>query len=322
MNRHRGTEFVEVSAPKTDRMKHLFTLFLFFTILTPGFAQIGGIPMADPGIFQVGSAATNIFRGLKQAHDIQHQRRFGEEYTQLIADADTLFDRGEFESARHLYNQAVIMDSAQQYPKVRLEQIDAVFARRNGDPYQLTVDAGDSLFRQMYYAEAVARYNEALAIKEAPYPRERIAAANHELTRWQTVHFCGLPLTDEYVESVTSRAYANDAFSDFILPGEYPWLGRLLASSHFQTLDGIAVPAGMRLIVYSDHNFRGTVLLDVTGPAIVNNTVRQGALPTIVIPSARLQEAFPPETRTWSQSDMQTWPNGSAQIIAVAPQGE
>lgn len=296
-------------------MKHLFTLFLFAAIFSPGFAQIGGVPAVDPGIFQAGNAATTIFMGLKQAKDAQKQRRFAEEYNQLIADADTLLNRGELGPAGALYNQAVFMDSTQQYPKERLAQIDAELARRRKDVYQLTVDAGDSLFREMYYDTAIARYREALTIKEAPYPRQRIDAANHELARWQTIHFSGLPLTDEYAENVTSKAYVNDAFSDFILPGRYAWLGRLLAYSNFQTLDGIAVPPGMRLIIYSERNFSGAVLLDVTGPAIINNTVRKDGLPVPVTTSARLQETFPPATRTWSQSDMQTWVNGSAEII-------
>jgi tetratricopeptide (TPR) repeat protein len=291
-------------------MKHLFTLFLFGCTFFGAAAQ-GTIPASE--IFQVGRAATSVFGGLKQAKDAQDRRRDTEAYRELITDADTLYNRGEYTSAIALYNQSLFMDSTQQYPKDRIAAANVELARLKKDPYQVFVDEGDSLYREMYYDAAIARFNDALALKREKYPQDRIAQATLELQRWKTVHFCGLPITDERVDGITSKAYSDDPYSDFLVPGKYKWLDSELTYANFQTLDGIAVPEGVRLIVYSKRDFTGNVLLDITGPAIVNNAKR--TIPEVSAAN-RLQEAFPSAVRTVSASDMELWVKGSAVIIA------
>jgi tetratricopeptide (TPR) repeat protein len=280
-------------------------------------ASAQGIPASD--VFQVGRAATSIFGGLKQAKDAQDRRRDAEAYRELITDADTLYNRGEYTSAIALYNQSLFMDSTQRYPKDRIAAANTELARLEKDPYQMLVDEGDSLYREMYYDVAIARYDSALVMKREKYPQDRRALAELELQRWKTVQFCGLPITDERIDGITSKAYSDDPYSDFLVPGKYKWLDAELTYSNFQTLDGIAVPEGVRLIVYSKRDFTGNVLLDITGPAIVNNAKK--TIPDVAA-AKRLQEAFPSAVRTVSSSDMELWVKGSALIVAPGTTGD
>lgn len=287
-------------------MKYLFTLF-FLAFATGVSAQL-----IEPGIYQAGRAASTVFGGLKQAKDAQDRRRDAEAWRELITDADTLFNRREYAAAIGLYRQSLFMDSTQQYPKDRIAAANIELARLKKDPYQVLVDSGDSLFREMYYTDAITRFNEALSLKDEQYPKDRIALVKREQERWKKVHFCGLPLTDERIDGITSKACSDDPYSDFLAPGRYAFLDRELIYAGFQTLDGIAVPEGVRLIVYSQRDFTGSVVLDITGPAIVNNAKKE--VPAFRT-SARLQEAFPAAARIESASDMELWVRGSAMIV-------
>lgn len=134
------------------------------------------------------------------------------------------------------------------------------------------------------------------------------------------VHFTGLVMSDTYWEGHTSRAYISDKYSEFLSPGHYERIGKYLTKAVKYTFDGIAVPPGTRLIIYSQANFSGNIILDVTGPAIVNN-VKWVNDPRYLTANTKtftpeLQYVFPQSTRSWSISDMHNWQDGSIEIIA------
>ncbi|MCX7745050.1 MAG: hypothetical protein N2167_10850 [Flavobacteriales bacterium] len=133
-----------------------------------------------------------------------------------------------------------------------------------------------------------------------------------------TVHFTGLVMSDNYWESHTSKAFMDDKYSEFLTPGKYERIGDYLPNSVKYTFDGIAVPTGTRLIIYSGTNFTGNVLVDITGPAIINNVKWKNdprymnANTKTYVPE--LQGEFPPTVRQWSVSNMHEWQNGSIEI--------
>jgi hypothetical protein len=305
-------------------MKHCFTLISILFIAHGTFCQITPIP-TSPGTYgQVVRGVSTISGGIFQAKMEQDRRKEQEEldeyYNYLVNQGDTLYKQKNYSDAIVRYNEASQLKQQEQYPRDQVTKAKIAQARAKRDPYQLLVDKGDSLFTEMYYEEAIGRYNEALTIKQEPYPNTRIAEANAELARWKTIHFSGLPITDSRIDTVCSKAYSNDPYSDFVQPGKYSWIDRELTYSNFRMLDGIAVPAGMRLIIYSERDFKGAVLLDVTGPAIISNiTAKQPALTGAQSnnTSPRLQTAFPEKNRTWSNGDMHQWVNGSMEILAL-----
>jgi hypothetical protein len=314
---------LEPFTSKSAHMKQLFTLILLLTLLPVAHGQVTPLPVGG-GFGQVVNAAGKITRGVVQAKTQQDRQSEQEEldqyYIDLIGMGDTLYSHKNYTDAIIRYNEALRLKQ-EQYPRDQIAKAQAAIARQNRDPYQLMIDQADSLFTRMYYEEAILRYNEALTLKQEPYPNTQIAKANAELERRKKVHFSGLIISDTRTDGVSSQAHADDPFSDFLQPGRYASVYRALLYSNFRTLDGIAVPAGTRLVVYSERDFKGAVLLDVTGPAIVNNSRLQQDPPSAVAHTRtftdRLQSDFPLTVRTWSATDMQQWINGSMEITTL-----
>ncbi|MDH4471345.1 MAG: tetratricopeptide repeat protein [Fluviicola sp.] len=301
-------------------MKQLLLLIIvYFTQQT----AYGQLPVFQPGLGTVVSTVSSMGRGIRQANEAKNSAREQEErdymYWNFISLADTFYVHQQYEKAISQYQKALEYKD-EQYPKDRIALAAVAQRRLNGDPYQLAVDKGDSLYALYQYQPAIDRYNEAIALKSGEqYPRDQISKINLELSLWKTVHFSGLPIAGERVDHQTSKAFSNDPWSDFIVPGNYSWVDRVLAFSNFTELDGVAIPANTRLIVYSERDFKGTLLLDITGPAIVYNSanIPADSLFSETYTTSILQETFPPEVRTQSNSDMHLWINGSMEIITV-----
>ncbi|WP_430406284.1 hypothetical protein [Fluviicola sp.] len=83
-------------------------------------------------------------------------------------------------------------------------------------------------------------------------------------------------------------------------------------------MDAIAIPDSTRLIIYSEPNYQGKIVLDITGPAIISNSSRKNDLIFKEIQSKEfkgaLQRIFPQAVRSWSSSDMHEWAKGSMEI--------
>lgn len=135
------------------------------------------------------------------------------------------------------------------------------------------------------------------------------------------VHFTGLVMSDEYKDGDLSKAYVMDGYSEFLKPGKYNNIKSTLTNSTRYTFDGIAIPPKTRLIIYSGSNLTGTKLVDVTGPAIINNSKWQFDNRYMSANSktyiTALQGTFPQSVRQWSISDMHDWQNGSIEIIEI-----
>jgi hypothetical protein len=135
------------------------------------------------------------------------------------------------------------------------------------------------------------------------------------------VHFTGLVMSDMFNEGNLSKAYVMDKYSEFLKPGKYSNISTNLPNSVAFTFDGIAIPPKTRLIIYSGTNFTGSKLVDITGPAIINNNKWEfderytGANRKTYCPE--LQSTFPQNVRKWSNSNMHDWQNGSIEIQEV-----
>ncbi len=206
--------------------------------------------------------------------------------------------------------------------------------------YRQNVSSGDARFNAKDFEKAILYYKEALRHWEDVYPHSQISKAEEELARIQqekeekeaqeryvlthSVHFSGRLMEDKF-SFRSSEIYVDDAYSEILPAGRYDTLSAVLKESgnDNNTLDGLTVPPGMRLVIYSEHNLQGTVVLDVTGPAIVNNgkwenTKLYKTANTCTFESKELQATYPPMVRQWSATDMHGWTkNGSMEISAV-----
>lgn len=189
--------------------------------------------------------------------------------------------------------------------------------------------------RDDQYAEDRILEAEALRAKEQKEADQRkkdeILRAKAEFASSNTynkhiVHFTGALISDEFSSAKgTSKAFdKDDRYSNFLRPGKYNMLLHELQKSSYHTLDGIAIPANTRLIVYKNQNCSGEVLLDITGPAIVNNVIWSDSDPYRDVNTkdfnAELQPYFPQATRSWSATDMHSWSKGSMEIKVEIPE--
>lgn len=214
--------------------------------------------------------------------------------------------------------------------------------------YQALITKADDFMLQQKYDAAILLYEEILKDRDDSSAKDRILEAEALRSKKQkedeqrkkdeilrakaelalsdkhdknTVHFTGALMSDESSSKHwTSEAFnKKDPYSNFLQPGKYNDLVHDLQKAVDFTLDGIAIPANTRLIVYAKPNFTGEILLDVTGPAIVNNGYRISNKRFKELSSKQfhdaLQSNFPQSVRSWSSTNMHTWLNGSMEIL-------
>jgi hypothetical protein len=110
--------------------------------------------------------------------------------------------------------------------------------------------------------------------------------------------------------------------SEYVGSGFYPEASQAFPNSTRYTFDGIAAVAGTRIIIYEKKNFQGRILLDVKGPALINNGLFKNHSLSHIIDEINtktlrgdLNNIFPKTCRKYSDSDMHSWSNGSLKII-------
>lgn len=148
------------------------------------------------------------------------------------------------------------------------------------------------------------------------YIHDSIPRAPQENCR---VHFSGLLMGGHYDEVGISEIYKEDFASEYVGAGYYPNNAQAFPKAVNATFDGIAIDRGTRLILYSQPDFQGNVLLDVKGPAIINNVIwiddpRYNHCNSDNY-SRNLQSNYPQNVRRWSSSNMQEWSKGSCKIM-------
>lgn len=106
------------------------------------------------------------------------QQQAESNYNELIAQADAQFQLQQWEQAKSLYQQAVVVIPEKIYPKQRITEIDnalALLAERN-KRYNEAIQLADNKFTQKSYGEALASYNQAGQLKpDETYPKQKIS---------------------------------------------------------------------------------------------------------------------------------------------------
>jgi len=132
-------------------------------------------------------------------------------------------------------------------------------------------------------------------------------------------HFSGTLLSDVSVTGHISKIYVEDEKGEYVGEGEYPSNKTAFPKAVASTFDGIAIDDGTRVIIYSEPNFKGTVVLDLTGPAVINNNkwkeearIKNFTSKTF---SGSLETNFPKSCRIWSSTNMNAWDTGSLKVI-------
>jgi hypothetical protein len=134
-------------------------------------------------------------------------------------------------------------------------------------------------------------------------------------------HFSGTFLSDEEEYGNISIIYQTDDFSEYVGEGKYPRGKAAFPKADSTSFDAIAIDQGTQVIIYSEENFKGEILLDEKGPVIIINTHRYTEYSVVMeeILTKKLKEPlntnFPPSCRKMSKSNMFDWSKGSLKVI-------
>lgn len=111
-------------------------------------------------------------------------------YQDAIARADGNFSEEKYTTAKSDYNLALTYKSAEEYPKQKIEEIDAILAQMTAldAAYQKAIQQGDQNFDLKHYLTAIPYYEEALKIKQEEYPKTRIATIESILAKLEQVN--------------------------------------------------------------------------------------------------------------------------------------
>lgn len=276
-------------------MKTTFT-FLFVSVSLFGFSQ--RTPGDTEVDFQRAPVASDISKVISQVSTSVQSRNSAKkelttaEYQMLISKADEKFQFQLYNEAERLYSE-VLTYRTDQYSSDRILEIAALKAGLAKKEEQAKKDA-----------ELRAKAENSGSV----YNRK-------------IVHFSGGLIYDEFQNHGFSKAFHEDRFSEMLGIGRYNSISQAAPKASRHTFDGIAIPANVRLVIYQGHNCTGEVLLDITGPAIVNNNLwtfefnYRNANSKEFIPE--IQSLYPQEVRKWSATNMHTWNSGSMEIMMV-----
>jgi hypothetical protein len=137
-------------------------------------------------------------------------------------------------------------------------------------------------------------------------------------TRNCGVHFSGTLLSDTKVQGHISKIYEPDIYGEYVGDGRYANNQAAFPKAVKYTFDAIAVDKGTHLKVYSKPNFQGEVLLDVSGPYLINNVKwkNESRIKDFITKtfSPEFEANYPKSCRHWSASNMNAWDFGSVVI--------
>jgi hypothetical protein len=134
------------------------------------------------------------------------------------------------------------------------------------------------------------------------------------------VHFSGGVIAGTSNLTVgISQIYKLDIMSEYVGEGQYPDNTKAFPKAVSTSFDGIAIDRGTHLIIYSQKNYKGEIVLDAYGPIIINNEKwREIGIYDSEIKKTYpepLESNYPKNKRIWSNSDMWNWSYGSCKIM-------
>lgn len=287
---------------------------LLLFILLGSTAAFGQFNIGVQGAYQIINAVSTLGREAVNAAQYKkskkEQQEHEAEFMTAVQSGDSLFVREKYTEAVEQYNRA-LQFRQDDYVREQINRCNTESARITIQKYEALLDTADAQYTQLNYKKAIRYYKAALEIRDEEYPRAKIDLAQTKMERWKTVHFSSLLISDSSINELSSQAYNVDSYSNFIPQGKYPVINQFY-------MEGIAIPDSTRLIIYSQPDYRGKVVLDIVGPAIVSNSTKKNDRISQEIQSkvfkGALQQIFPQAVRSWSLSDMHEWSKGSMEI--------
>jgi len=164
--------------------------------------------------------------GLARVEAAEAQRAVDADYESLIEDADSAFDRADYETAMERYAEAMAIKPSDSYPKQRRAEAqdrlaaaaaDAAALADKAERYESLVDLADKNFKKGNYADAIRQYNEAASILPAEqYPKDQASEAQRRLDEDKAREAA---LSENQAEAAEASAL-NEAFEGKVRAGD------------------------------------------------------------------------------------------------------
>ncbi len=113
--------------------------------------------------------------------ELAEQRSNDENYQQVIADADRLYNSGGLDAATLKYREAADLKPAEIYPQDQIKMIANMIAKNkeNAESYRTLIADADRLFNQQAYDQALEKYSQAgLLMPTETYPQQQVDKIN------------------------------------------------------------------------------------------------------------------------------------------------
>src|SRR5690554_6950974 len=119
----------------------------------------------------------------KQAEEELSFKQENQAYLNLIEAADNLAEQKEYDKALLKYEEAIELNSEEQYPYDRIDQIKEIVAlERRREEYNQLITRADMFFNQNSIEAARDKYEEALRLfNDEQYPKDQLAKINKKL---------------------------------------------------------------------------------------------------------------------------------------------
>lgn len=145
----------------------------------------------------------------------------GEQYNQLLRNADALFNSKDYENAKPLYIQAHQLIPEELYALNKLSEIDRLLKQKQDDElinnkYMSLIKAADQLYEQQKYSEALNGYQQALMVKpDENYPKQQIKEIRGILSREANEQKRLAQQKNDYdkVIEMADKAFKNQSYS-------------------------------------------------------------------------------------------------------------
>ncbi len=131
-----------------------------------------------------GDYASNKINSINDILDLRKSKE--EAYVNAIARADEFYNSNDYNGAKAEYEKAHDIKPMEQYPKVKIDEIDVIMANLKNklDIYNSNIDGADKLFDIGDYEEALGQYKKALEVlPDKQYPKDKISVINDILNK-------------------------------------------------------------------------------------------------------------------------------------------
>ena len=149
-------------------------------------------------------------------------------YTAAINEGDGALTAKDYEKAKTAFDKASILKENEEYPKTKISEINGILTELKGkeETYNAAIAKGDAALSSEKYEGARAAFEEAVAIKDEKYPKDKIIEIDAKIKALAEAAATSERLDAEYQAAIAkadkfgSEKKYDEAISEYTKAGE------------------------------------------------------------------------------------------------------